>query len=288
MLRNVKQPRARKPVMVMLHGSGSSAAIMGIQSHALAKELSKTYDLVFIDGPSPSAPGPGVLPLFAEMPGYHRWLAPGAVALSQAQRLAELLDVARYLEAQLAQQGIRPDEVVAMLGFSQGALVALAMQGLSLAGQTSWEALRFVVAIGAGTTGNAAQMDGIGTMVGMLAGVLGGSGAAAGKYPGHAVHAVGTKDLWYKDGRRIIAMCDPQRTRAMDYRDGHVVPRLRPDVLKLVQLVAAVDQASRAAHATGPARAAARSALLDAMPAMVTGGDVTTGMAVLAANGIKI
>ena len=287
MLRNVKAPRVRKPVMVMLHGSGSSAAILGIQSHALAKELSKTYDLVFVDGPAPSAPGPGVLPLFADMPGYHRWLAPGAVALSQAQRLAELLDVARYLEAQLAQQGVRPAEVVAMLGFSQGALVALAMQGLSLAGQTPWEALRFVVAIGAGTTGNATQMDGIGALVGLLSGLLG--SPAPGKYPGHAVHAVGTKDLWYKDGRRIVAMCDPQTTRAMDYRDGHVVPRLRPDVLKLVGLVAAVDQASRAAHAAAPpARAAARSALLAAMPPMVTGSDVTTGMAVLAANGIQI
>ena len=51
---------------------------------------------------------------------------------------------------------------------------------------------------------------------------------------------------------------------------------------------AAYWKASRVAHASGPARAAARSALLDAMPAMVTGSDVTTGMAVLAANGIKI
>ena len=68
------RPTGTKPVMIMLHGSGSSAAIFGIQTHFLAKELSQTFDLVFLDAPTPSTPGPGVLPLFAGMPGYFRWL----------------------------------------------------------------------------------------------------------------------------------------------------------------------------------------------------------------------
>ncbi|KAF2268092.1 hypothetical protein CC78DRAFT_590320 [Lojkania enalia] len=239
MLRNVK-PKAKKPVVVCLHGSGSSAAILGIQTHILSKSLSKTYDLIFLDGITPSAPGPGVLPLFADMPGYYRWLAP---ELSSSLRMVELLGVAKYINEQLEAQNVKAEEVVAFLGFSQGAMVSLAMLGLRLIGHSSLPNLQFCVAIGAGTTGNVKQMDGIERIISGLSKAL---GRTDGKFPGYTVQACGLRDVWYKDGRRLQNMCAKDKTKAMDYRDGHVVPRQRVDVGKLVKLIEGIDEASKA------------------------------------------
>jgi pimeloyl-ACP methyl ester carboxylesterase len=279
MLRNVEQPKYKKPVMVMVHGSGSSAAVFGIQTHLLAKELSQKFDLVFLDAPTPSAPGPGVLPFFADMPGYYRWLAP---ELSASLRLAELLDVARYIHTQLDSQNIKPSEVVAFLGFSQGALVALAILGPRLVEQSVWENLRFSVAIGAGTTGSAAQMDGVENMMGMLSTML---GREDGKFPGYSVQASGLRDLCYKDGRRLANMCARDRTKTMDYRDGNVVPRQKNEVLKLVQMIMSIDEASKA---TSLRTESTRAPLKESMPSLLNGGDITEGLAVLAANGIEL
>ncbi len=227
--------------MVMLHGSGSSAAIFGIQAHLLARELSKKFDLVFLDAPTPSAPGPGVLPLFADMPGYYRWLGPEDKSASL--RFAELFDVAYYIETQLDSQNIKPSEVVAFMGFSQGALVALAMLALRLVEHSEWENLRFCVVIGAGTSGNAAQMDGVGKMIGKLSTML---GREDGKFPGYSVQASGLRDQWYKDGRQLANMCARDKTKTMDYREGHVVPRQKNEVLKLVQMIRSIEEASKA------------------------------------------
>ncbi|KAE8150729.1 serine hydrolase-domain-containing protein [Aspergillus avenaceus] len=278
MLRNVT-PKAKKPVVVMLHGSGSSGAILSIQTHLLAKELSKTFDLVFLDAPIPSDPGPGVLPLFADMPGYYRWLAPAHVQLSQTLRLIELFDAARHIQSRLEAQNVNPQQVTAMLGFSQGALVAQAMLGLRLVGQSVWDNLRFCVAIGSGTTGNTMQMEGVQNMVGTLSAMM---GRKDGKFPGYSVHATGLQDLWYKDGKRIAKMCVPEKTRAMDYPDGHVVPRRPAEVRRLLHAIQQIDAASR----NDPN--ATRPPVVESMPSILAGGNITEGLAVLAANGIPI
>ncbi|KAI5917070.1 serine hydrolase-domain-containing protein [Camillea tinctor] len=242
MLRNVRQHNMKKPVLLMLHGNGSSAAIFRIQTHGLAKELSKNFDLVFLDAPTPGMPGPGVLPLFADMPAYYRWIEPGDISISPLARVVEILDLVHHIQIQLGQQNINPEDVVGALGFSQGALVALALLGLRLAGQSSWENLRFCVAIGASTTGNASQLDSIETMTTRLSTFL---GYEDGKFPGYSVQAAGVKDLWYRDARRIANMCAEETTRTMDYRGGHVVPHRRTEVLKLAQIIMDTNEASK-------------------------------------------
>ncbi|KAI4086541.1 MAG: hypothetical protein LQ344_007465 [Seirophora lacunosa] len=278
MLRNIKQPKVKKPVMVMLHGSGSSGAIFAIQTHLLAKELSKTYDLVYIDAPTASEPGPGVLPLFAGMPGYYRWLAPELPTAST--RLAELSDLARYIETQLDSQNINPKEVVAFVGFSQGALVALALLGLQLVEQSTWENLRFSVAIGAGTSGNTAQMDGLEKIVRKMSTML---GRQDGKFPGHSVQAMAIRDSWYEDGRRLASMCARDTTKTMDYRDGHVVPRQKTEVLKLVQMIRNTDEASK--PPSSETQRGWNGPFYESIPSPLdSGGNITGGLAVLAAS----
>ncbi|KAL8764127.1 MAG: hypothetical protein Q9184_000269 [Pyrenodesmia sp. 2 TL-2023] len=276
MLRNIKQPKVKKPVLVMLHGSGSSGAIFGIQTHLLAKELSKDYDLVYIDAPTASEPGPGVLPLFADMPGYYRWFEPELPTASI--RLAELSDVARYIGTQLDSQNISPMEVVAFLGFSQGALVALALLGLQMVEQSTWGNLRFSVAIGAGTSGNTAQMDGLEKIVQKMSTVL---GRQDGKFPGYSVQAMGIRDPCYKDGRRLASMCARDTTKTMDYRDGHVVPRQKTEVLKLVHMIKNTDEASKLP--SSETRRGWNSPFYEPIPSPLD-GSLTGGLAVLAAS----
>ncbi|KAI0484819.1 serine hydrolase-domain-containing protein [Xylariaceae sp. FL0804] len=283
MLRNVRQAKAKKPVVVMLHGSGSSAAIFRIQTHGIAKELSKTYDLVYLDAPTPSAPGPGVLPFFAGMPSYHRWLAPNGTPLSPVQRLSELLDVARYIQAQLDDQGVKADDVTAMFGFSQGAIVALSMLSLRLAGQSAWDNLRFSVAVGAGTTGDAEQLDAIEQLMSTFSGML---GQADGKFPGHTVQAAGVRDVWYKDSKRIQTMCAKDRTKVMDYRDGHVVPRQRGEILKLARLIEQVEKDSK--EIPSIREDSPEPWMQSIPPSLLEGGDIAQGMAVLAEKGIAL
>ena len=211
------------------------------------------------------------------MPGYYRWLTPGNVELSKVFRLAELFEIARYIQTQLDGQGVKASDVQAMLGFSQGALVALAMLGFRLIGQSIWENLRFCVAIGAGTTGKTAQMAVIQDMVNMLSSLL---GRDDGKFSGYSVQAMGLQDPWYQDGKRLSAMSDPACTRFMNYRDGHVVLRRRPEVQKLVQAIQAIDKASQGDSVTA-------RPVVESIPSQLT-GDLEQGLSVLAANGIVI
>ena len=227
--------------MVMLHGSGSSGAILGIQTHSLAKDLSRTFDLVFIDAPTPSEPGPGILPLFANMPAYYRWLAPEDKSASL--RFAELFEVAYYIELQLESQNIEPSQVAAFLGFSQGALVALAMLAFRLIGHSAWENLRFCVSLGAGTAGDTEKMEGIRGMMGVLSTTL---GREDGKFPGYSIHASGLRDQWYDDGKQIMGMCAGEKTKSLDYAGGHALPRQKRDVVKLTQTIRNLDDASKA------------------------------------------
>jgi pimeloyl-ACP methyl ester carboxylesterase len=279
MLRNRHGHKAKKPVMVMLHGSGSSASIFRIQTHMLAKDLSSSYDLVYLDGPTLSGPGPGVLPLFAGMPSYHRWISSANVKLSLAYRLAELFEVARHIQEQLESQQIDPEQVVAFLGFSQGALVALALLGLRSAGQSAWTNLRFCVAIAGGTTGDAAQLDNIERLVEMLSSIV---GRGDGKFPGFTVHAMGMQDLWYADGQRLASMCPEDKTQTMTYREGHVLPRKKKDVCQLIDLISKIDQLSaQAGHAE-------QTTIMQSMPSLLNGADITEGLAFLSSNGIQV
>jgi predicted esterase len=71
MMHNVRK-KVKKPVILLMHGSGSSSDSLGIQTHMLVKSLSGTYDLVRIDAPISSAPGLDIFPFFADARNYYR------------------------------------------------------------------------------------------------------------------------------------------------------------------------------------------------------------------------
>lgn len=322
MTRRRSEAIGSKPVLLLLHGAGSSAAIFRIQTHFLAKALSPYFDLIYVDAPLRSAPGPGILPYFQGMESYYRWfgagiernmsvrneaqdsaglLSPDAAVSSHRLSATEhkrrgsssarargggrrgvspagaigaaaslglnlprgadglsrgvtgLLDIANQsIPRQLELQGVRSRDVVGVIGFSQGALAALGLLGVELAiGSPQWGNLRFCVAMGGATGGGAAQAAVTGMMA--AANSLGASNkipppetsAAADLFPGHTVHVIGRCDPWVKDSRQIAGMCDPRRTKVVEFEGGHWVPRDKQDISRVVDLILETELDSR-------------------------------------------
>lgn len=108
-----------RPKILCLHGSGTSAAIFRIQSRKLAALLEPHFDLVYLDGPLPCDPGPGVLPFFAGCDPYLKWLRDESPAEeadeTQRQRAEDML------LAEVERRG----PFAGVLGFSQGAKVGM-------------------------------------------------------------------------------------------------------------------------------------------------------------------
>ncbi|SPQ22996.1 62a9a291-1933-4faf-8a90-64975e7c9db1 [Thermothielavioides terrestris] len=67
-------PSPPKPILVFLHGAGTSASIFRLQSRRLAAQLSPHFDLVYLDAPHACPAGPGVLPFFEGCGPYLRWV----------------------------------------------------------------------------------------------------------------------------------------------------------------------------------------------------------------------
>lgn len=77
-------------------------------------------------------------------------------------------------------------------------------------------------------------------------------------------------------------MCPEDRTRTMSYREGHVLPRKKKDVCQLIELISNIDKLSaQAGHAE-------QTTIMQSMPSLLNGADITEGLAFLSSNGIQV
>ncbi|CAG7997511.1 unnamed protein product [Penicillium salamii] len=110
------------PRILCLHGVGSNADILLLQTRALREKLSSSFRFVFANGPFFSEAGPGVLPAYAGADPYRRWLR-----WIESHRVLkpkfQVEAIRRCLEDAMAQDdesgGCGP--WIGLLGFSQGA-----------------------------------------------------------------------------------------------------------------------------------------------------------------------
>ncbi|CZR48165.1 fusarin C cluster-oxidoreductase [Fusarium proliferatum ET1] len=104
------------PRLLCLHGGGASSQIMRIQFSKLESALRKTFQLVFLEGPLDSAPGPGVLPFFEDFGPYSCWVSDDKSLLPEEKRKEET-NATAYIKTFMLQYG----PFAGILGFSQGA-----------------------------------------------------------------------------------------------------------------------------------------------------------------------
>ncbi|KAK7542709.1 citrinin biosynthesis oxidoreductase-like protein CtnB [Phyllosticta citribraziliensis] len=117
------------PRILCLHGGGVTAEIFRLQSRALLNRLRTSFRLVFADGPFLCSAGPGIVPVYADLGPYRRWLRwlPHEHAEVDAGTAVE--EVRYQIEAAMAEDDrLGADGAwVGVMGFSQGAKVAASM-----------------------------------------------------------------------------------------------------------------------------------------------------------------
>ncbi|MCJ1261278.1 hypothetical protein MMC22_001142 [Lobaria immixta] len=106
--------RSPLPQILCLHGSGCNAEVLRIQTRLIRSQLEHRFEFLFLDGPFPSDPGPGVLPFFEDTAPFYRWT-------STSKGQDETMEVREVLHKFLERPG--HERIVGLLGFSQGTRV---------------------------------------------------------------------------------------------------------------------------------------------------------------------
>lgn len=196
-------PSQTLPRILCLHGGGTSAEIFAIQLRTLRRTLGSHFRFVFADAPFLCNPGPGALPIFADMGPYRRWLRwieAEHAPVDDETALGEIEYALRNaMEADDAEGAT--GEWVGLLGFSQGAKVVasvlyeseLRMRKESAAGMLS--AGQMPVGVGGGRWRFAVVMNGRPPLVKMS-----GLSAASRTMAGAGEATQGCEQYDYKNG----------------------------------------------------------------------------------------
>ncbi|KAF5238274.1 hypothetical protein FAUST_5641 [Fusarium austroamericanum] len=104
------------PRLLCLHGGGASSRIMRAQFAKLESALSNRFQLVYLEAPLDSAPGPGVLPYFENCGPYSCWVSDDKT-LAPEDKIMEEENAIAYIKSFMVQHG----PFAGILGFSQGA-----------------------------------------------------------------------------------------------------------------------------------------------------------------------
>ncbi|KAF1848285.1 DUF341 domain protein [Cucurbitaria berberidis CBS 394.84] len=133
--------------ILCLHGTGCSADIFRVQVSKLRFHLRNDFQFIFVNGPLPAAPGPGVLPLFSHLSAFYGWF--GAKGDSVEHSLVDITYAVRSAVDDWKSMQQDPDaEIMAIMGFSEGALAATMMLWQQQHGLVPWlPKLRFAVLI---------------------------------------------------------------------------------------------------------------------------------------------
>lgn len=116
------------PRILCLHGGGTNARIFKAQCRQLSAELRCDFRFVYAEGPWESEAGPDVVAVYGEWGPFKRWLRwslehPEITTEETVQELDKSLSAAVAVDDDNGATG----EVVAVLGFSQGAKVAASL-----------------------------------------------------------------------------------------------------------------------------------------------------------------
>lgn len=221
---------AHLPAILCLHGGGSNATVFKIQTRRLYWRLSSRFRFVFAQGPIEGEPGWGMLPTFASLAPFHRWVSrrfqPGERG-DEMVPTAEVEVMDDIILRAMEENGGR-SSFVGVMGFSQGARLAAGLvlrQQLELRerGFSKW-GFRFGVFIGGpfppfGLVDEDWQLD----------------YPVMGQLP--TVHAWGRSDHVRQGAKELADACDGADTFVMDFEGGHHLPLTDGEAEELCGLI---------------------------------------------------
>ncbi len=200
-------PQPNLPSILCLHGGGTNSRIFQVQTVRLQRALSSHFNFVFLDGPFPCAPGPGVLPFFEDCGPFLRWnRSPSDPNLPEETK--ELIAAA-----------CKETEFVGVLGFSAGAKLAA---GLLLEQQVRKRpGFRFGVLL-------------MGVSPPLVSGLTDEERATRIKVP--SVVVLGKADPWREQGRRLYdEFWEVGKASLLELEIGHRLPNVEAENRMIVE-----------------------------------------------------
>jgi predicted esterase len=189
------------PTILCLHGAGTNSAIFNVQTIRLQRALSSKFNFIFLDGPFPGPPGPGVLPVFESCGPFLRW--------TRSPADSNLPEETKTLITTVCKE----TEFVGVLGFSQGAKLAA---GLLLEQQVRGrKGFRFGVLL-------------MGVSPPLVSGLSDEQRATKIAVP--SVVVLGKEDPWRNEGRRLYdEFWETGKANLLELEIGHRLPDLEAE-----------------------------------------------------------
>ncbi|PVH70208.1 hypothetical protein DL98DRAFT_437483 [Cadophora sp. DSE1049] len=206
-----------KPCILCLHGGGTSAAIFSAQTRGIRLALKAHFNFIFVDGPIASGPGPGVLPYFEDSGPFFRWFSNFNSTKVVAE--AELKNLNKSIDFELARQNKKATDVQGVLGFSQGAVVAaLILRDAEYGEDARWANIRFATLVcGAGGSQFADMVKE--------------------KLTCPSIHVYGLMDPWVSRSKQLMKYFHPDTLEAIEFRGAHHIPAASGDIQRLALLM---------------------------------------------------
>ena len=251
------------PRILCLHGGGTNAETFRLQSRGLFRLLGDKFRFVFPDAPYLSPPDPGVMPTYAHLQPFRRWLRwktdqpdPGPEVICH--------DIDPVISEVMARDDAlgATSDWVALMGFSQGAKVCASLllryqlRAAKLEDQPAEAKFRFAILLaGRGPlvnldmnlTDSFALADANEIITGAFA-LITGAFLNGSDHVLHlpTLHVHGRKDPGLENHRRLLTdYCKPGTTRLVEWDGDHRV------VLQTADVTAVVDQVLDLARQTG-------------------------------------
>ncbi|KAH6665792.1 serine hydrolase FSH [Halenospora varia] len=231
------------PIILCLHGMGTSAAIFSAQTRNLRLALKQHFRFIFIDAPHESLPGPGVEPTYVDSGPFYSWFSDsmGTTAVATAH---EFCTLSAYINASIEKQGYQTSDIVSVMGFSQGTIVAsmllyqaeTPLQNLSLnlsafqnsTAENSWPSLRFGILLSGSCNDH------------IVTAFMGR------KLQLPSVHLYGLQDPYLKNARMLYEQIYHEKMADLvEFDGGHNIPGNKADLDKLTARILRLNRRTK-------------------------------------------
>ncbi len=219
------------PTILCLHGHGTSAAIFEAQTRNIRYSLRAQYKFVFVDAPYESEAGPGVYPVFTDAGPYYSWFSQ-ATNSSVSSKASELSDLSRYVEKALTKNGVKTSDIVAVMGFSQGTIVASLLLLQAQWRDARWANLRFGILLS-----GACREDFVSAFRNQKL-----------KLP--TVHVHGLEDPYLHSSRMLQhEVYHEDSAKVFEFDGGHHIPKHPEELKKLIMHIKDMNKRSKMTRA---------------------------------------
>ena len=215
------------PTILCLHGHGTSAAIFEAQTRNVRQSLRAQYKFVFVDAPYESEAGPGVYPVFEDSGPFYSWFSDDSLDSTTSSKATELSGLSRYVENALAKNGVKTSEIVAVMGFSQGTIVASLLLLQAQWRDARWANLRFGILLS-----GACRDDFITAFTEQKL-----------KLP--TIHVHGLEDPFLMSSRKLQEVYHPKSANVLEFDGGHHIPRRPADLGRLTSHIKEMNKRSK-------------------------------------------